>query len=98
MKTLDKGIYMIPDGCICKRVDSNTIEIRDANSFRKTIGPEDRRCRNCIHRIIGFSIKPAYNRPLFKTNVCELKPKKADNIYYAVKDIDGKTCNNFSKK
>lgn len=86
---LQIGEYRIPDGCTAKIV-GRTIMVYKCQ--RKTLMPNELRCKDCKHRVLGKSVG------YFDTWVCDLKPKKlkADKVmrFHAAPKY-GKPCECF---
>lgn len=95
MQRLERGRYEIPEGCICvKVIGENAVEVRDKKE-RKRLGPDDRRCCNCLHFTEGKITAAQW----WDGTICDAKPKNiAKGTYYATTYRSGQNCELFKKR
>lgn len=92
---LTEGEYQIPDGYTIER-SGNKFVVRP--SHKNVLSEDDHRCRDCVHRVMGYSKNSGY----YKTYVCLMQPVCKDKIkgvvrYKAVGEY-GKSCSSFAKR
>lgn len=92
---LTEGEYEIPDGYTIER-SGNRLVVRP--SHKNVLSEDDPRCRDCVHRVMGYSKNSGY----YETHVCQKQPVCTDKIkgvvrYKAVGEY-GKACSDFVKR
>jgi len=93
METIKPGTYTLPEGCTCIK-KGDTIEIRPSKRLPKC----EHYCCECKWAMVGYC-----GNSLYKTNVCEKKPKNKlhykskEHLYYAV-GLKNKACDMFKQK
>ena len=91
--TLSEGIYEIPEELTIKILPgARRISVQKKKS--KTIAPNDYRCKDCVHQFKGYCTRHRW----YKSDVCELKPKRdIPDTFYAA-PYNRKACEKFKLK
>jgi hypothetical protein len=76
METLKEGTYNIPEDLRVLVINPTTIRVQKRKA--RTLQEGEYRCKDCAHRIKGRALK-SYT---YLTDVCEMKPKKTEGLFY----------------
>ena len=92
---LTEGEYQIPDDYTVVR-SGNRLTVRP--SHKNVLGEDDPRCRDCVHRVMGYTKNSGY----YKTHVCLMQPVCKDKIKgvvrYKAAGEYGKACSSFARR
>lgn len=89
-EVLKVGTYLLPEDCTASVVKGKVMVFQKRRSFLRK---GEYRCKDCKFNVKGHSSKNAW----YSTNVCLRKPKKYDEVYYAVRPY-AKPCDKFQLK
>ena len=91
---LQIGEYTIPGNCVAKLI-GKTLLVYERKD--KKLTPTETRCKDCKHRIKGYTFSKRKQCRYNSSMVCELKPKEEKGLFYCA-PLYGKPCEKFEKK